>query len=103
MRSRYTAYVQGKVDYVIATTAARGRLAIDRDELLAYCQHLRGVSLSVVETLAGGPTDASGVVGFVATLRVQGRKQVQRERSRFAREDGRWVYVDGVVDGELLA
>nr|WP_293275831.1 YchJ family metal-binding protein [Nannocystis sp.] len=97
MRSRYTAYVQGKVDYVIATTAARGRLAIDRDELLAYCQHLRGVSLAVVETLAGGPADASGVVGFVATLRVQGRKQVQRERSRFAREGGRWVYVDGDV------
>lgn len=99
MRSRYTAYTQAAVDYLIASTAAPGRPAIDRDELLAYCQHLRGVSLQVLETLAGGPADASGVVAFVATLRVQGRKLVLRERSRFAREGGRWVYVDGDVAG----
>ena len=55
------------------------------------------VSLVVLATLAGGPEDARGEVRFAATLRVRGRKFVQREHSRFAREDGRWVYVDGDV------
>ena len=98
MRSRYTAYTLAAVDYLIATTAAPGRLALDRDELQAYCRELRGVSLKIVETIAGGPADATGVVAFAATLRVQGRKFVQSERSRFAREHGRWVYVDGELD-----
>jgi len=95
MRSRYTAYVQGAVEYVIATTAAAGRAGLDADELRAYCSGLRGVSLAVLGTLAGGPADATGEVRFAATLRHNGRKFVQRERSRFAREAGRWVYVDG--------
>lgn len=97
MRSRYTAYVEGAVDYVIATTAASERAGLDREALRAYCDGLRGVSLVVLATLAGGPEDTRGEVRFAATLRVRGRKFVQREHSRFAREDGRWVYVDGDV------
>jgi SEC-C motif-containing protein len=99
MRSRYTAYVEGEVNYLLATTAAAARVAIDREDLAAYCRTLVGMSLRILETEAGGPADATGVVSFAATLRASGRKFVQRERSRFAREDGRWVYLDGVVDG----
>lgn len=95
MRSRYTAYVKGAVDYLIATTAAESRASIDRAALVAHCRTLRGVSLEILETVAGGPIDERGVVAFAATLRAGGRKFVQRERSRFVVEDGRWVYVDG--------
>lgn len=97
MRSRYVAYVEGAVDYLLATTAAAQRAAIDREQLADYCSGLRGVSLRIVETEAGGPDDATGVVAFEATLRFRGRMFVQRERSRFVREEGRWVYVDGEV------
>ncbi len=97
MRSRYTAYVQGEVDYILATTAAAPRRAIDRAELTEYCRTLRGVSLRIVETEAGGALDERGVVTFVATLRAAGRQFIQRERSRFVREQGRWMYLDGDV------
>lgn len=97
MRSRYTAYVEGAVDYVLGTTSAATRGTIDRAQLEGYCRGLRGMSLTIVETVAGGPADATGVVVFAATLKSQGRRFVQRERSRFAREDGRWVYVDGEI------
>ncbi|HEY0137618.1 MAG TPA: YchJ family metal-binding protein [Nannocystis sp.] len=97
MRSRYTAYVKGAVDYLIETTAAASRGVIDRPGLIAYCRTLRGVSLKIVETVDGGPLDERGVVAFEATLRAAGTKLVQRERSRFVVEDGRWVYVDGEV------
>ena len=98
MRSRYTAYLEGAVDYLMATTAATVRRAIDRARLARYCRSLHGVSLQIVETARGGPLDATGEVAFAATLRVQGRTFVQRERSRFAREGERWVYVDGDVE-----
>jgi SEC-C motif-containing protein len=97
MRSRYTAYVEGAVDYVIATTAAGARGRLDRAALVGYCRSLRGISLRILEVRGGGPLEETGVVEFAATLRAQGRTFVQRERSRFVREQGRWVYVDGDV------
>ncbi len=97
MRSRYTAYTLGAVDYLLATCAAATRATIDREDLAAYCRTLTGLSLRILETAAGGPDDDTGVVAFAATLRAGGRKFVQRERSRFIREDGRWVYLDGDV------
>jgi SEC-C motif domain protein len=36
-------------------------------------------------------------VAFVARSRVGGRGQRLEERSRFVREGGRWLYVDGDV------
>src|SRR5690606_15936314 len=98
MRSRYTAYVEGAVDYVLETTCAAARATIDRAALADYCRGLRGMALTIGETVAGGPEDDHGVVVFAATLKSQGRRFVQRERSRFAREDGRWVYLDGELD-----
>lgn len=97
MRSRYTAYLEGAVDYLIATTAAAARGGLDRRGLVAYCKGLRGISLRILAVHGGGLLEETGVVEFAATLRAQGRTFVQSERSRFAREHGRWVYVDGDV------
>lgn len=97
MRSRYAAYLEGAVDYLIATTAAERRAAIDRAQLADYCDGLRGVHLRIVATEQGGPDDDAGTVTFEATLKSRGRRFVQRERSRFRREDGRWVYEGGDV------
>jgi 4-diphosphocytidyl-2-C-methyl-D-erythritol kinase len=47
--------------------------------------------------LGGGSADA-GVVEFVARCRDSGRAQRMHETSRFVREQGRWYYVDGIVD-----
>jgi SEC-C motif-containing protein len=95
MRSRYTAYLEGNVDYLITTTAPESRASLDREALRTYCSTLRGVSLKITETTRGGPRDDTGFVTFEATLKSNNKKFVQRERSRFAREHGRWVYVDG--------
>lgn len=95
MRSRYAAYVEGAVDYLLDTTAAGPRAALDRAALVDYCRDLRGFSLLIVETHAGGPDDQHGVVVFEARLRAGGRRFLQRERSRFVREEGRWVYAGG--------
>lgn len=97
MRSRYTAYLEGAVDYLLKTTAAVARERLDRAGLAAYCRGLGGISLRILEVQGGGLLEDTGVVAFAATLRSQGRTFVQRERSRFAREQGRWVYVDGDV------
>ena len=95
MRSRFTAYGEGAVEYLIATTAPEMRAGLDAGELTAYCAALRLVKLEILERQAGGVDDDAGVVAFRATLRHRGEKFTQTERSRFRREAGAWLYVDG--------
>ena len=95
MRSRFTAYALGKVDYLIATTAAEERAKLDREDLAQYCRSVRCISLKILSTELGGAGDETGVVRFQASLQFNGRRTLHLEKSRFVREEGRWVYVDG--------
>lgn len=94
MRSRYSAYGKCAVDYLLATTAETQRAKLDRAGLEQYCNSLTLLRLKIIAHDKGEADDETGVVRFRATLAIGGRKLVQEERSRFARENGRWVFVD---------
>lgn len=89
MRSRYTAYATGAVDYLLATHHPSTRP--DRESVARSAASAEFVRLVVRE--------ASGDrVAFEAHYREGGATHVLRERSRFVRDaEGRWSYVDGVV------
>jgi len=92
MRSRYTAYVLGLADYLLATWHASTRPAtLDLDET----PRPKWLGLEVKRHTASGPDAA--VVEFVARYRVGGRGQRLHETSRFVREAGRWYYVAGDI------
>ncbi|MFO7953858.1 YchJ family protein [Thioalkalivibrio sp.] len=94
MRSRYAAFVEGREEYLRATWAPETRpasLGLDPDQ--------RWLGLAIRATEAGGPDDVEGWVEFVARSRLHGQGVRLHERSRFRREDGRWVYVDGEFPG----
>ena len=91
MRSRYTAFARQLPSYLLETwhpTTRPKRLVLDREQ--------EWVSLVVVSA-QGGFLDTEGVVEFRATWRQRGVTQVLHERSRFVREDGRWLYLNGSV------
>lgn len=94
MRSRYTAYALGLDDHVFRTWHPR-----TRPDDLAPDPGVGWTGLEVLATEAGGPHDDEGVVEFRAHFRTAAGPQVLHEVSRFERRGGRWVYVDGVVDG----
>jgi SEC-C motif-containing protein len=98
MRSRFSAYATRKVDYLIATTSEEERSKLDPGELANYCRTVSCISLKIVKTEAGGPLDEVGTVLFHASLQINGKRMLHRELSRFKREEGRWVYVDGDTD-----
>ena len=95
MRSRFSAYSLGKVEYLMTTTVAAEREKIDPQELAHYCKTVKCVGLKIVSTERGGKDDSQGVVTFHASLQVNGKRHLHIEKSQFAREEGRWVYVDG--------
>ena len=88
MRSRYSAFVQERADYLQATWHAPQRPAV-----LDFEPGARWLGLEVRAHRSTGPDQAE--VEFVARYRVAGRAVRLHERSRFVREAGRWYYVDG--------
>lgn len=97
MRSRYTAYVVGAIDYVVATHDEATRDQIDVAASTAWSKETLWKGLEIVATEAGGEGEATGVVEFIARGITRGAPFAQRERSRFRRVEGRWYYVDGEV------
>jgi SEC-C motif-containing protein len=95
MRSRFSAYAMGRADYLAATTAPEEREKLDVEELGRYCRAVKCISLRVLETEAGKPGDETGIVVFHAKLLINGKRMLHREKSRFVREEGKWVYLDG--------
>ncbi|SCX52952.1 SEC-C motif-containing protein [Klenkia marina] len=94
MRSRYTAFVLGDVDHLLATWHPDTRppaLELDGD--------VRWLGLDVLDVVAGGLLAAEGEVEFRASYVVDGVRGAQHERSRFTRVGGRWHYLDGVAAG----
>jgi SEC-C motif-containing protein len=92
MRSRYSAYVQRREDYLLATWHASTRPA----ELgLAVEAPPKWLDLDVRRHDQQDENHA--IVEFVARYKVGGRAHRLHETSRFVREDGRWLYVDGDI------
>jgi len=91
MRSRYTAYVRGELDYLAGTQ----RAPLDRAAAGRWSRDTLWMGLEIVQTHAGGEHDDTGVVEFIARGVTAGKPFTMRERSRFEKVDGRWIYVDG--------
>lgn len=89
MRSRYTAHVRGRADWLWDTWDAA-----HRPEVIELDPDLIWEGLDVVAATQDGDR---GRVEFVARWRDgAGRPGSMRERSRFVRREGHWLYVDGV-------
>lgn len=92
MRSRFSGYALGEREYLLDTwhPATRPK-RLDLDDAVAWLR------LQIVDTVAGGESDDTGVVEFRARYQRDGKRHTLHERSRFGRVGGRWVYLDGDV------
>ncbi len=95
MRSRYTAYARGAIDYLIDTHDASTRGEVDRAGITSWARQTEWLGLEILETVRGGAADDEGFVEFVAHGRTSDQPFDHRERSQFRRRDGRWFYVAG--------
>jgi SEC-C motif-containing protein len=88
MRSRYSAFVLGLGDYLLATWHPR-----TRPSAIGFEPGLRWLGLQIKRHTHTGPDAA--VVEFAARSKLGGRAHRLHETSRFVREAGQWFYVDG--------
>ena len=89
MRSRYSAFVLARADYLLATWHSSRRPAT-----IEFDPGVKWLGLEVRHHRVLDATHAE--VEFVARQKSPGSPALRlHERSRFLREGGRWFYVDG--------
>lgn len=105
MRSRYTAYAQGDVAHLKRTLALEHRGGFDATEIAASMAQTQWIGLRILDRVAGGETDETGIVAFAARYLLRdGQVRVLQERSRFRRDAmSGWVYVDGEIEEKPAA
>ncbi|STZ75731.1 YchJ family protein [Bergeriella denitrificans] len=94
MRSRYSAYVLQKIDYIVATTVPAQQHLLDKRDLLNWSRNTQWLGLDVLRHLPG---KQHAQVEFAAHFAEAGEARVHHELSAFVRIDGRWYFIDPTV------
>ncbi len=91
MRSRYSAFALHNEPYLMASWHPRTRPAS-----IPFDPKQKWLGLRIVDARSTGADTAE--VEFIARFRIGGGSAPRlHERSRFVRENGRWLYVDGDI------
>jgi SEC-C motif-containing protein len=94
MRSRYSAFCLGKMDYVLETWALPGRPAALTADV--------GIDWKGLQVLSASSDGDLGKVSFSATFAENGQWCQLREQSRFIKTGDRWFYQDGKAEWKRL-
>ena len=93
MRSRYTAYVYGNLDYIQRTMQGKAASDFDVEKTRTWLQEVECKGLIVLREYLKTPVQ--GFVSFQASYFFQGAPQWMAEKSEFHRIEGQWFYVSG--------
>jgi SEC-C motif-containing protein len=92
MRSRYSGFVLRNEQYLLASWHPTTRPA--------SIDFIAGQKWLGLKVIAARTDEQRGEVEFIARFRIGGMSaQKLHERSRFVREESRWLYVDGDLLG----
>ena len=94
MRSRYSAYSLGLIDYLVATTLPAQQAALDRDSMRAWSL---GSTWLGLEVEGSELIDTHAFVTFTARWHDGDGEHRHRERSAFVQQAGRWYFIDPTV------
>ncbi|MBF7730586.1 YchJ family protein [Pseudomonas sp. N040] len=94
MRSRYSAYALGMIDYLIATTLPAQQDGLDRQAMREWSMHSTWLGLTVES--AEPATDAFGHAKVSFRVRWEDRdgQHEHRECSIFVQRGERWYFID---------
>jgi len=102
MRSRYSAYVEHAIDYIINTCVHRGKNDIDYKSTRDWSEQSTWLGLKIISIEKGGAADTEGVVEFEAAYEKDGLKDIHHETAKFKKENGEWLYVDGHISPRTI-
>lgn len=97
MRSRYSAYVAGKIKYVAETNDPQTGSDFDFEAAETWSKQSEWLGLEIIATKDGKPGTQTGEVEFKARYKADGKEETHHEVSlfRFDSKSGQWFYRDG--------
>jgi len=99
MRSRYSAFVERNMDYILKTHDPSTRAEVDMEGNARWASQARWDSLEIKSVEQGTPEDSVGQVEFIAHYQIEGKSESHHELSQFRKEKGQWYFVGGKVLG----
>ncbi len=93
MRSRYSAFVLGEVEYLIFSSIHSSEA--DKEELLDFSNGVEWIGLEIIDTY-------DDTVEFKAYYNVGNTTQLLHEKSRFIQVEGIWKYDSGELLGSKI-
>lgn len=100
MRSRYTAFTEANVDYLMQTMKEAASEGFNAENTRQWAQQVEWLGLEIVRAPLVKNGDNRGTVEFIASYRQQGQIQNIREVSEFLQDGERWFYIGG--QGEMV-
>jgi SEC-C motif-containing protein len=94
LRSRYTAYTEADVDYIINTTHPDYRAQIDPNSTRDWAENSQWHQLEILNSMAGTVEDEAGEIEFIATYTQEGVSNKHHEKAQFRKTDGKWFFWD---------
>ena len=95
MRSRYTAYSQANIGYILRTMSGKALKSFNKKEAIEWAKSADWLGLNIMNIKY--KNDFIGYVEFIARYRLNGIEHIIHERSRFECIVGSWYYVGGRV------
>ena len=97
MRSRYSAYVAGKIPYIGETNDPETGGDFDAESAETWSKESKWLGLEIVATKDGKAGDQRGEVEFIARYHADGQDHEHHEVSLFRYDplEQRWFYRDG--------
>ena len=94
MRSRYTAYSEANIDYIVQTMKGPALENFDAAEARAWAREVNWIKLNVLKSPT--PANNKGFVEFAAHYLQHNQECILHEFSEFHLENGKWYYIQGV-------
>lgn len=97
MRSRYSAYALGRIDYLQATTLPAQQAGLDLRAMQSWSAGSTWLGLEVESSQVLGGQPEHALVTFTARWHDGSGEHAQHERSAFVQHAGRWYFIDPTV------
>lgn len=95
MRSRYSAYVKGEIDYIYDSTHPEKRSDFDKEGTVNWSKGSEWLGLEILSASKGSEDDTEGEVEFIANFKYNNVPQKHHELGKFSKVNGKWYFEDG--------
>ncbi len=102
MRSRYTAYTKGDIDYIKKTSHPKDQDEFDMAAAKSWAEDSEWMGFRIIRSEQGAATDSKGIIEFIVRYKMNGQIENHHEVSTFVKIDDQWYFEDGKIITQVV-